>query len=65
MQSCFEHIEKELLEALNGDEEIDKSIFNQNFTEEDFVSFVFSNIVLSLVNNDDHHTLIEVIKRVI
>lgn len=65
MQSCFEHIEKELLEALNGDEEIDKSIFNQNFTEEDFVSFVFWNIVLSLVNNDDHHTLIEVIKRVI
>ena len=65
MQSCFNHIKNELLEILNSDESIDKGIFNNEFTQEDFVSFVFSNIILALVNNDDGHTFIEVIKRLI
>ena len=65
MQSCFEHIKKELLAVLNIDESIDKGVFNKDFTQEDFVSFVFSNIVLALVNKDDNNTLIEVIKRVL
>lgn len=64
MDKYFYHIEEKLIEILNRDKNIREDAFNENFTKEDFIDFVFSNIIIFLMRDkSDCKILIEMINR--
>lgn len=66
MQQSLEHIQKQLCHILTHDENVRQDCFNEMFTPEKFVDFVFSFIVSSLMKQDyDASVLLEVIRRTI
>ena len=65
MNNCFTHIKGMMLSVLENDKTIDSSCFSKSFSKNDFISFVFSNILLTELNAIDEQALIEVIKRII
>lgn len=66
MTQYFAHMKKGLRYSLDEDKQACKDIFTDDFTKEDFINFVFSNIIsLSIEKNKSCNTLIEVIKRLI
>ena len=65
MNNCFIHIKAMMLSVLENDKTIDSSCFSKSFSKNDFISFVFSNILLTELNAIDEQALIEVIKRII
>jgi F0F1-type ATP synthase delta subunit len=66
MNEYFIHIKKGLLLSLQNDKNVKKNTFNEIFTKELFVDFVFSNIITLLINNQQScYVLNEIIKRTI
>jgi len=66
MNQYFEHIKSGLLLALQKDKKIRTNAFHGEFTQENFVDFVFSNIISLLMKNEKTCTmLIEVINRLV
>ncbi len=66
MNEYFTHIKKGLLQSLQSDSNAKKDTFNETFTQEHFVDFVFSNIITLLINNQQScYLLNEIIKRTI
>jgi AcrR family transcriptional regulator len=50
MNRFFENIENRLLESLNQDQSVKSGIFNESFSKQDYVKFVFSNILTLIIN---------------
>lgn len=66
MISFFIEIEHHLLKSLNDDPNVDQSVFDATFTKEEFIHFVFSNILsLNVSREPDSKFLISVIRRTI
>lgn len=66
MNQYFNHIKDGMLKSLLNDNDVNIETFNETFTQELFIDFVFSNIITLLVNNQQScHLLNEVIKRTI
>lgn len=65
MNNCFTHIKGMMLSILENDKTIDSSCFSNSFSRDDFISFVFSNILLVELNTFDEQILIEAVKRII
>ena len=65
MNNCFTHIKGMMLSVLENDKTIDSSCFSNSFSKNEFVSFIFSNILLTELNAFNEQALIEVVKRII
>lgn len=66
MQQSLEHIQKQLCYILMHDDNVRPNCFNNTFTPEKFIEFVFSFIVSSLMKQDyDLSILLEVIRRTV
>lgn len=66
MNQFFSRIESSLLERLKKDKNVNLNIFTEEFTETDFVRFIFSNIRnLVIEQNESCKVLLEVIKKII
>lgn len=66
MQGYLSHIKAGLIAALNADERVKKDAFDNQLSKNEFVGFVFSNILSLLVNGESScKILIEVISRTI
>lgn len=65
MNNCFTHIKGMMLSVLENDKTIESSCFSNSFSKNEFVSFVFSNILLTELNAFNEQALIEVVKRII
>ncbi|MEL7650091.1 MAG: TetR/AcrR family transcriptional regulator [Sedimentibacter sp.] len=62
----FGHIKNNLLSSLKNDSNVKLGTFNETFTPENFVDFVFSNVLTLLINKEQScYMLTEVIKRTI
>lgn len=62
MERYHASIKAELVTALEADEAVRTGIFNSDFTREDFVSFVFSNMLTSLAERkEDCGTLTRIV----
>lgn len=66
MDQYFGHLKSKMLDVLNNDRKVASAAFSKDFTKSDFVNFVFSNLLMLLINQEDSCTqLIEIIKRTI
>lgn len=66
MNQFFSRIEFSLLDALKKDQNTKADIFTEEFTETDFVSFIFSNIrSLIIEQNKSCKVLLEVVKKIL
>lgn len=66
MNEYFAHMKKGLLQSLQNDSNVKTDTFSETFTQENFVDFVFSNIITLLINNQQScYMLNEIIKRTI
>lgn len=66
MNRYFARIRKRMLEALEADGSIKKDAFTSEFTKEEFVEFVLSNVVnLLMQKKDDCKILLEIINRTV
>ena len=66
MKKSLNNIKDKLCSILLQDKDIDEKCFNNEFTPEKYIEFVFSNIIYSMMKDDyDHSVLIETIKRTI
>jgi AcrR family transcriptional regulator len=66
MNEYFTHMKKGLLQSLQNDNNVKRNTFNETFTQEHFIDFVFSNIITLLINNQQScYVLNEIIKRTI
>lgn len=66
MEEYFKHIKLGMLEALQKDKQVKPSVFTEDFTPNNFIDFIFSNIITSLMKQENSCTiLIEVIKRIL
>lgn len=66
MEQYFRQMKKGLLDALNADNSVRDHAFGPGFTREQFVDFVFSNLLSCLVGQEEScQVLLEVIKRAI
>lgn len=66
MDKYFNHMKKGLLATLNEDQGIREDAFSQTFTKEDFIEFIFSSLIMLLINEADScDFLIEMIRRTI
>ena len=64
MNRYFAHIKNGLLESLHRDQGVRKNAFSKQFTESDFVDFVFSNIITLLAKETKScDFLLEIVKR--
>ncbi len=52
MHQCFQGIKEYLLNSLKKDKNIKKEVFRYNFSEEQFVDFVFSNLISLLLHKE-------------
>lgn len=66
MDKFFEHIKSKMLHSLNSDKNVKCLAFTKDFSKADFVDFVFSNLLMLLINHKSSCSqLIEIIKRTI
>ncbi|MBS5112210.1 MAG: TetR/AcrR family transcriptional regulator [Coprobacillus cateniformis] len=66
MEEYFKHIQRSLLMVLNHDQQVKQDVFNDDYTKEDFIQFVFVNIMNLLSQQQPScHILLETIQRVI
>ncbi|MEG1890622.1 MAG: helix-turn-helix domain-containing protein [Clostridia bacterium] len=66
MAEYFGHMKAGLLHALQNDEQMKPAAFTSSFTQEAFVSFVFSSVITLLIRQETScDLLLEIIKRVI
>ena len=66
MHQYFQNIKKYLLTSLEEDKNIKKEVFNQSFREEQFIDFVFSNLISLLLHKEQScDFLITVIQKII
>lgn len=66
MDECFQHIKESMLEVLKEDSKVVQDIFTESFTEENFIDFIFNNMLYILMQgNIDCNMLIEIITRII
>lgn len=63
MTQYFESIKSDLLLSLMEDQRIKEEFFSEECTQHDFIEFVFSNLILLLIQKQEScHVLIEIIK---
>lgn len=66
MDNSLKHIKDSLKFIVLEDKSIDKDIFNESFSIDDYIDFIFTNILFTVVNkNNSIDFLIEIIKRTI
>ncbi len=66
MSQYFINIKSELLESIHQDQDIRKEAFSDQFSKEDFIDFVFSNIITLLMKEANScDFLLEIVKRII
>lgn len=66
MNKYFLHMKKELLATLNADSRVKDDTFPPTFTKEDFIDFIFSNLLTLLMKQASScDFLLEVIRRII
>ena len=66
MDRYLSQVKEKMRKSLENDKSIKKSAFSDDFKEDEFIDFVLSNIVFSLLKNyPDCKMLLEIIKRVI
>lgn len=66
MEQYYIHIQNGFLEVLKRDCEVKDGVFDSTFCREDFVEFVFSNILTLLVKNEPScRILTETVKRIL
>lgn len=66
MDKYFSHMKKGLLETLNADSGVKGDAFSPDFTKEDFIDFVFTNLMTRLMNQASScDFLLEAIRRII
>lgn len=66
MERFLAQIKEKMLSSLHADERINKNTFTSEYSENDFVNFVLSNMICLLVlKKSDCHLLLQVIRRVI
>lgn len=66
MSKYFEHMKSGMLVSLQKDKNVNPSVFTENFTQKDFVDFIFSNIITLLMKQENSCTMLtEIIKRTI
>lgn len=66
MNKYFQHIQEGMLWVLQQDHQVKPDIFNDQLTKEQFIEFVFSNMMQLLSQNQQScHILKEMIKRII
>ncbi len=64
MNQFLKHVKSKLLQSLKCDQGISENIFSEQFSEEMFIDFIFSNLLTMLVNKEENcDYLIEIIKR--
>lgn len=66
MEKYFTHIHNQLKKVLENDRRIKDDVFNEYFTMDEFISFTFSNIILSAKDNQKNYsTLIKLIDKLL
>ncbi len=66
MDRYLTKIKEGMVGSLRADKNIDRGVFSQEFTEENFVDFIMSNIIyLFMQRKEDCKTLVQVIERII
>jgi AcrR family transcriptional regulator len=66
MDKYFSHVKKGLLVTINTDSRVKSDAFSPDFTKEDFINFVFSNLITLLVEQANScDFLLQVIRRII
>lgn len=66
MQRYFSHMKKGLFDSLEQDPLVKKGVFTSQFTENDFIEFVFTNLMtLFMKRVSSCDTLCEIVKRII
>lgn len=66
MEKYFQNIKNKLLDCLNQDKEVNPVFFNEEMTKEQFVEFVFDNLINLLLRKQDNcDGLLYVIRRCI
>lgn len=66
MSRYFDHIKYGLLRSLENDNNVNQQVFNGSMSKVSFIEFVFSNVILCVVEKKDNCKLfLELIKRVI
>lgn len=66
MMHCFAQLKQGMAQALDADYKIRKDAFDNKFTKNEFVDFVFSSFYVSLLQSTDNkQTLLQVIDRCI
>ncbi len=66
MSKYFNHMKSGMLVTLQKDKKVNLSVFTENFTQKDFVDFIFSNIITLLMKHETScRILTEIIKRTI
>ena len=66
MNQYFDHIKKQLLTSLQNDTKVKENVFTAQFTLEQFIDFVFSNLISLLLQQETScDFLIAVIQKVI
>lgn len=64
MNQFFEHMKRGLLQALQDDPEVRKDVFHEGFSESDYVSFIFDNLImLSMKQVSSCEFLLKLIQR--
>ena len=62
----FKHIKEGFLRGLEVDDKVKEGIFDENFTKEKFLSFVFSQMMWMLKNGQENSSFFqEVLKRIL
>lgn len=66
MDYYFGHFKAKMLDALDNDTKIKSTCFSKDFSKKGFVNFVFSNLLMLIINQEDSCAqLIEIVKRTI
>lgn len=66
MNRYFSYIKNGLLANLDDDVNVNSAVFSSSFTKEDFIDFVFSNLVTLLIKQANScDFLLDIIKRII
>jgi AcrR family transcriptional regulator len=66
MTKYFGHMKSGMLASLQKDRNVKLSVFTENFTQKDFVDFIFSNIITLLMKQEHSCTILtEIIRRMI
>lgn len=66
MEKTWTHMKKGMELALKNDKNVRQNAFSESFTREDFINFIFGQILASLFTKDFHaEKVIEIIKRTV